>query len=72
MIYGIYLTLGLVFLCLPPYLWHRSEKRRLAAIDRQLHAKREAGINPFDDGFYCIMRNDGSCSSGYIDRPPAE
>ena len=71
-IYGIYLALGLIIFCLPLYFWRRSEKIRLAAIDRELRAKVEAGINPFDDGFYCIMRKDGRCASGYIDRPPAE
>lgn len=71
-IHGALLALGAIVLGLPPYLWHRSEKRRLAAIRLKLRAKAEAGIDPFDDGFYCILREGGSGSCGYISRQPAE
>lgn len=68
----MYLALGVAVLSLASYGWYRSRQRRLAAIRLELQRKTEAGINPLDDGFYCIMLKDGTCRSGYIERPPAE
>lgn len=61
-----YWALCLVLVGLLFYVRHRSKKLRLAAIDAKIQAKAASGVEPFSDDFYCIMRTDGTCSSGYI------
>ncbi|MDG1581272.1 hypothetical protein [Pseudomonas sp. GOM6] len=69
---GILLLLIFALLSLVVFLQRRSDKRRLVEMRAELQRKTEAGINPFDDGFYCFMLKDGTCRSGYIERSPAE
>lgn len=66
---GILLLLGFAVFGLLVFLQLRSDRRRLAEIRAKLQRKAEAGINPFDDGFYCIMLSDGTCRSGYVTAP---
>lgn len=69
---GAYLLLGTIVLGLSSYFWQRRKQRRLAAIqlDRETQLRRAA--NFLNDDFYYIMLKDGSCRSGYMNRPPAE
>lgn len=63
---GFLLLLGFAVFGLLVFLQLRSDRRRLAEIRAKFQRKAEAGINPFDDGFYCIMLSDGTCRSGYV------
>ncbi len=63
---GILLLLISALLSLVVFLHRRSEKRRFAEIQAELQRKVDAGINPFDDSFYCFMLSDGTCRSGYM------
>lgn len=63
---GILLLLIFALLSLVVILHRRSEKRRLAEIQAELQRKFDAGIIPFDDGFYCFRLSDGTCRSGYM------
>lgn len=69
---SVYLALGPVLFGLFLYVSRRRKKRWLAAMNAERKRKAEAGFYPFRDGFYCIMRNNGACNSGYIDQSPTE
>ena len=69
---GACLFLGFAALGLMLYVRRRNKQRRLAAWYMDEEAQRRFAENLRNDDFYCILRNDGTCSSGYIERPPAE
>lgn len=66
------LAFGAIVLGLSGYFWRRRKQRRLTAMHLDRDAQLQRAANILNDDFYCIMLKDGSCRSGYMNRPPAE
>ena len=57
-----------ILFCVVAYFRFRRKQRRLVRMRDNIDAEIETGGNALDDGFYCIMRKDGTTSAGFIRR----
>lgn len=64
--YRLYIAGGAMLLATVLYFLRKRRLRR-ERIDNEIWM-RDALAQLRDDPFYCIMRDDGKCSSGFIDR----
>lgn len=62
----LYLTIGIVCLCLRSYLRKGREKIRLKRMELDRQVKAALGDHTIHDRFYCIMREGGRTSGGYL------